>query len=52
MSFFVTGTDTGIGKTVATAFLAKKYQSEGHRVVTQSFHKTSSHFLFKAIKKT
>ncbi|OAG27143.1 dethiobiotin synthase [Thermodesulfatator autotrophicus] len=35
MIFFVTGTDTGIGKTYATALLAKGFSLLGKKVITQ-----------------
>ncbi|AEH45949.1 dethiobiotin synthase [Thermodesulfatator indicus DSM 15286] len=35
MIFFVTGTDTGIGKTLATAVLAKGFSLLGKKVITQ-----------------
>jgi dethiobiotin synthetase len=35
--FFITGTDTGVGKTVATGILAKHFQDQGHNVFTQKW---------------
>lgn len=40
MKFFVSGTDTNIGKTVATGWLARKYAAEGKSVVTQKLVQT------------
>ncbi len=40
MKYFVSGTDTNIGKTVAVAWLAKKFASEGRKVVTQKLIQT------------
>ena len=37
MNFFVAGTDTGVGKTVVTALLAKQSQDLGLSVVTQKW---------------
>lgn len=37
---FVTGIDTGIGKTIATGLLAKKYEAEGVKVITQKMVQT------------
>lgn len=37
---FVTGIDTNIGKTYATAFLAKKFSKEGQRIITQKLIQT------------
>ena len=42
MIFFVTGTDTGIGKTYATALLAKAFRLLGQRVVTQKLVQTGA----------
>ncbi len=35
MIFFVVGTDTGIGKTVATGLLARAFKEAGYKVITQ-----------------
>ncbi len=40
MRFFVSGTDTGVGKTVATGWLAKRFSERGLRVVTQKLVQT------------
>ena len=37
---FVSGIDTGIGKTVATAVLAKKLAQDGESVITQKLIQT------------
>ena len=37
---FVSGIDTGIGKTVATALLAKKLAQDGKSVITQKLIQT------------
>lgn len=37
---FVTGTDTGVGKTVITGFLARHLISKGHNVITQKWVQT------------
>jgi len=33
---FVTGTDTGIGKTIVTGLLAKFLDNQGYKVITQN----------------
>jgi len=38
--YFISGIDTGIGKTAATAFLARDFQSEGRRVITAKLVQT------------
>lgn len=40
--FFVSGIDTDIGKSFATGWLAKKWQSEGHHVITQKLVQTGN----------
>lgn len=40
MKYFVSGTDTNIGKTVAVAWLAKKFAGEGRSAVTQKLIQT------------
>jgi dethiobiotin synthetase len=35
--FFITGTDTGVGKTIATGSVAKHFQNQGHKVFTQKW---------------
>ena len=39
---FVTGTDTGIGKTIVTGLLAKFLDSQGYKVVTQKWVETGT----------
>ena len=41
-TFFITGTDTNVGKTVATGLLARHFQSEGHTVLTQKWVQTGA----------
>lgn len=41
---FVTGTDTGVGKSMVTGFLAKYLQEKGYKVVTQKWVQTGSRF--------
>lgn len=41
-SFFVCGTDTGVGKTVITGLLAKTFLDEGYSVITQKWVQTGS----------
>ena len=40
--FFVTGIDTNIGKSYATGYLAKKWNEEGYKVITQKFIQTGN----------
>lgn len=40
MIYFVSGIDTDIGKSYATGWLAKTYQDQGQRVITQKFVQT------------
>ncbi|HHI97055.1 MAG TPA: dethiobiotin synthase [Thermodesulfatator atlanticus] len=42
MIFFVTGTDTGIGKTYATAVLARAFSALGQKVITQKLVQTGA----------
>lgn len=37
---FVTGTDTGVGKTIITGFLAKYFLEKGYNVITQKWIQT------------
>ena len=39
---FISGIDTDAGKTYATAWLARKFMSEGKRVITQKFIQTGN----------
>ncbi len=39
-TFFLSGIDTDAGKTFATAFLARRFMSEGYTVATQKFVQT------------
>jgi dethiobiotin synthetase len=39
---FVTGTDTGVGKTIVTGLLARFLADEGYRVITQKWVETGS----------
>lgn len=41
-SFFVCGTDTGVGKTVITGLLARTFLDEGYSVMTQKWVQTGS----------
>lgn len=41
---FVTGTDTGVGKSIITGFLAKYLREKGYKVVTQKWVQTGSRF--------
>lgn len=40
MVYFVSGTDTDVGKTVATGFLARRFAQRGLRVITQKLVQT------------
>lgn len=40
MVYFVSGTDTDVGKTVATGFLARRFAERGLRVITQKLVQT------------
>ena len=37
---FVTGTDTGVGKTIITGYLAKYFLEKGYNVITQKWIQT------------
>jgi dethiobiotin synthetase len=39
---FITGIDTGVGKSYATGFIAKKYAAKGYNVITQKFIQTGN----------
>lgn len=39
---FITGTDTGVGKSIVTGFLAKYLRGKGYKVVTQKWVQTGS----------
>lgn len=41
-SFFVCGTDTGVGKTIVTGLLAKTLLDDGYSVITQKWVQTGS----------
>jgi len=41
-SFFVCGTDTGVGKTIVTGLLARTLLDEGYSVITQKWVQTGS----------
>ena len=43
-SMFVTGTDTGVGKTVVTGLIARYLQEKGYNVVTQKWVQSGSSF--------
>jgi len=43
--FFVSGIDTGIGKTIATGYLARRWMDAGLKVMTQKLVQTGSHSL-------
>ncbi|MCX5711101.1 MAG: dethiobiotin synthase [Candidatus Omnitrophica bacterium] len=47
---FISGTDTGIGKTVVTGLLAKYFQEQGLNVITQKWVQTGSSFSGADIK--
>lgn len=49
--YFVSGIDTEIGKTFATGYLAKKWSSEGQRVITQKLIQTGNQELSEDIQK-
>lgn len=40
---FITGTDTGVGKSIVTGLLAKYLREKGYKVVTQKWVQTGSH---------
>lgn len=40
---FITGTDTGVGKTVVTGLLAKYLRDAGYNIITQKWFQTGSH---------
>lgn len=40
--YFVSGIDTNIGKSYATGYIAKKWNSEGKRTITQKFIQTGN----------
>ena len=40
--FFVSGIDTDVGKSVATGWLAKRWQDEGLSIITQKLVQTGS----------
>ena len=39
---FVTGTDTGVGKSVVTGLIARHLLDEGHSVITQKWVETGT----------
>ena len=39
---FVTGTDTDVGKTFATGWIARQWIEQGHRTITQKLVQTGS----------
>lgn len=41
-AIFVTGTDTGVGKTIVTGLFARYLKEKGHRVITQKWIQTGS----------
>ncbi|MDP3042110.1 MAG: dethiobiotin synthase [Candidatus Omnitrophota bacterium] len=41
---FITGTDTGVGKSIVTGLLAKYLREKGYKVVTQKWVQTGSRF--------
>jgi dethiobiotin synthetase len=43
-SFFVAGTDTGVGKTLITGLLAAFFSEKGHTVITQKWVQTGSNY--------
>lgn len=40
--WFVTGTDTDVGKTIATGWVARQWMEQGHRTITQKLIQTGS----------
>lgn len=48
---FVTGTDTGVGKSVVTGLIARRLQDEGHSVITQKWIETGTKGFSKDITK-
>jgi len=49
-SIFVTGTDTGVGKTIVTGLLAKFIASTGNEVITQKWVQTGNKGLSKDLR--
>ena len=49
-TLFISGTDTGVGKTAATGWLAKKLLSEGRSVITQKLIQTGCEGISEDIK--
>lgn len=49
-SIFVTGTDTGVGKTIVTGLLAKFIASTGNEVITQKWVQTGNNGLSKDLR--
>lgn len=49
--FFISGIDTDIGKTIATAWYAKQLSAQGHKVITQKFVQTGCKDLSDDIQK-
>ncbi|HQA53287.1 MAG TPA: dethiobiotin synthase, partial [Spirochaetota bacterium] len=42
--FFITGSDTGVGKTLASGILARELKKKGVKVITQKPVQTGSSF--------
>ncbi|OTG87664.1 dethiobiotin synthase [Acinetobacter sp. ANC 4558] len=49
--FFVSGIDTGIGKTYATGYLAKLWNAQGYRTITQKLVQTGNIDISEDIEK-
>lgn len=47
---FITGTDTGVGKTLVTGFLSRFLREKGYRVATQKWARTGSGRTYSDIK--
>ncbi len=48
--YFVSGIDTGIGKTYVTGYLAKLWRTQGQRVITQKFIQTGNEVVSEDIE--
>ena len=48
---FVSGIDTGIGKTFVTGYLAKQWRAQGQNVITQKMIQTGNHEISEDIEK-
>ena len=43
-SFFITGTDTGVGKTLVSAILAKKYNAHYYKPIQCGLNRSGQRF--------